>query len=470
MIGIHNIYAQKKLPNIIYILADDMGYGDASCYGQDNFLTPNIDKLAKQGMLFTQHYSGSTVCAPSRSALLSGQHTGHTSVRDNARDNQFSEGQLPLSSQTVTIAEVLKKAGYKTGAFGKWGLGFVGTEGDPNNQGFDEFFGYNCQAMAHRYYPTHLWHNDKKVMLDGNDWKSTKTYAADIIHEKALKFIEDNKDQAFFMYYPTTLPHAELIVPNDRIFKRQKKRFKRETPYTGDPNTAGLDYGDNLIIKEYCRQNNPHATFAAMMTRLDKHVGEVVSKLRKLGIEDNTLIIFTSDNGPHKEGGADPDFFDSNGRYRGIKRDLYDGGIRVPMIAKWPNKIKANTVCDHLSAFWDVLPTLAQIANTSCPVQTDGISFLPSLLNQTQPKHEYLYWEFRAQNGRQAIRMGKWKGVRLNMTDNACAPIELYDIVADPNESENLADKYPEVITKMKRLMTEAHIESSRYKFNYENK
>ncbi|WP_026777283.1 arylsulfatase [Polaribacter sp. Hel_I_88] len=456
-------------PNIIYILADDLGYADLSVYGQQKINTPNIDMLATRGMLFTQHYAGAPVCAPSRSSLMSGQHTGKTSIRSNSKAPNVEEGQPPMSGETVTVAEVLKQAGYVTGAFGKWGLGYIGSEGDPNNQGFDEFFGYNCQTQAHRFYPTHLWNNREKYFLEGNDWKNTVTYSADVIHEKALGFIEKNKDKPFFMYYPSTLPHAELLVPNDEIFKAQKEKFGAEVPYKGkNGNDKGLDYGEDLEVKGYTTQANPHATFAAMVIRLDKHVGEVVAKLKELGIEENTLIVFSSDNGPHAEGGADPEFFNSNGIFKGIKRDLYEGGIREPMIVQWPKMVKAGSTSDHISAFWDVLPTVAEIVNIDAPTESQGISFLPALLGKQQKEHEYLYWEFHEKKGRQAVRAGNWKGVRLQMSKNPNALIELYDLSKDPGEENNIAEEYPEIVAKLSDFMKEAHVKNDRYKFDYE--
>ena len=463
------VEAQQK-PNIIYILADDLGYGDLSCYGQDKISTPNIDQLARQGMQFMQHYAGAPVCAPSRSSLMSGQHTGHTSIRGNATEKGTEEGQVPMSGTTITIAELVKQAGYKTAIFGKWGLGYIGSEGDANNQGFDEFFGYNCQAVAHRYYPTHLWHNRDKVMLQGNDWKHTVTYAADVIHDKALQFIDDNKSTPFFMYYSSILPHAELIVPDDAIFQAERAKFGDETPYLGKKNGEGKDYGDNLIVKEYTTQKYPHATFAAMVKRLDQQVGELMSKLKELGIEKNTVILFSSDNGPHNEGGADPEFFNSNSFLKGIKRDVYEGGIRVPMIVKWPAKVKAGSKTEHVSAFWDVMPTLADIAQVKSPTEGDGISFLPALIGNKQKQHDFLYWEFHEKNASQAVRFGQWKGIRQNSTDLKNAPIELYDLSSDVGEEKNIANSYPDIVAKMGKIMNDSHVENERFPFDYEIK
>ena len=452
--------SQNMKPNIIYILADDAGYGDLSCYGQTKIDTPNLDQLAESGMKFTMHYSGSTVCAPSRSALLTGQHTGHTAVRGNKEIKP--EGQHPVPASAVTIAEVLKKAGYVTGAFGKWGLGFRGSEGDPNNQGFDEFYGYNCQRMAHRYYPTYIWHNQEKVEMTGNDWTKTVTYAQDEIQKATLQFIENNKDNNFFAYVPIVIPHAELIVPDDDIFAQFDGKFK-EKPYVG---SKGADYGSDLEIIKYCSQEKPRATFAAMMTRMDGYVGQIVGKLKELGIDKNTIVMFASDNGPHEEGGADPDFFNSNGNLRGYKRDLYEGGIRTAFIAAWPGTIKAGTVSDHISAFWDVLPTCAEIAGVNAPAEVDGISFLPELLGKEQPKHDYLYWEFHEKGGRLAVRMNNWKGVVYNVAKPNKTTFELFDLSVDEGEQNDVAAKHPEVVEKIKEIMKSARTDSDVFKFN----
>ena len=336
-------------PTIIYILADDMGYGDLSCYGQKKYQTPNIDKLANAGIRFTQHYSGSTVCAPSRSSLMTGMHTGHTPIRGNYE--MEPEGQFPIAKETFTVAEMLKEAGYATGAFGKWGLGYPGSEGDPNMQGFDEFYGYNCQRQGHNYYPYYLWHNQQKEILEGNKDHETGDYAPELIHRQALKFIEDHKDEPFFLYYPSIIPHAELVAPENYMDKHRGK-------YEPEKNYKGVDEGPSYKNGGYCSQPEAHAAFAAMINLLDDQVGEIVAKLEELGIADNTLIIVTSDNGPHMEGGADPNYFNGNNVFRGFKRDLYEGGIRVPMVAAWPGKIKAGQVSDHISAFWDMMPTL----------------------------------------------------------------------------------------------------------------
>ncbi len=450
-------------PNIIYILADDLGWGDISYLGQEKFDTPHIDRLIEQGMFFTNHYSGSTVCAPSRSSLLTGQHTGNTPIRGNKEYEP--EGQEPLPAGTLTFTHILQDAGYVTGAYGKWGLGFVGTSGDPNKQGFDEFFGYNCQRYAHRYYPTHIWHNEDKVILEGNDWTNKEVYAQDVIQDEALKFIEHNKDNPFFLFVPSLIPHAELIVPDDSIFQRYKGKYP-ETPYINT--RKGADYGPDLDVILYASQEYPRATFAAMVARLDMHVGQIVDKVKELGLEERTIIMFTSDNGTHREGGADPEFFNSRGGFRGYKRDLYEGGIRVPFIVSWPGVIEAGSTSDHISAFWDILPTFSELAGASVPEGIDGISFVPALLGSNdQPEHEYLYWEFHELGGRQAVRMGKWKGVKYNVL-RSDRPMELYDLEKDPAETSDLAEMHPEIIERMEQILVEARTESDIFTFKSE--
>ena len=449
--------SSDQKPNIIYILADDLGYGDLSCYGQKNFQTPNLDRLAQEGMMFTQHYSGSTVCAPSRSSLMTGLTTGHTFIRGNKEWKP--EGQYPLSAESYTIAEMLKEAGYVTGAFGKWGLGYPGSEGDPNMQGFDVFYGYNCQRIGHNYYPYHMWSNQEKVILEGNAGRKTETYGPDDIHVQAMNFMETNKDKPFFMYYPSIIPHAELFAPEEYMEKYRGK-FEPEKSY------KGIDDGPNYKVGGYGSQPESHAAFAAMINYLDDEVGIILAKLKELNIADHTLIIFTSDNGPHMEGGADPEYFDSNGALRGFKRDLYEGGIRVPMIAWWPGKIKAGTTSNHISAFWDVMPTLAEIIGVSAPENIDGISFLPTLLGQEgqQKQHDYLYWEFHERKGRQAVRKGDWKAVRYNAKIGD-RPTELYNLAEDIGEENNLAGQHPELVKEMEEIMKNARTESEIFKF-----
>jgi len=451
----------SRKTNIIFILADDLGYGDLGFLGQQYIETPNIDRLAKEGMFFSNFYSGSTVCAPSRSSFLTGLHTGHTPIRGNSEVQP--EGQLPMPDSVMTVGKSLQNAGYVTGAFGKWGLGFIGSTGEPENQGFNEFFGYNCQRYAHRYYPDYLWHNDQKIDLPGNDWTKAEDYAPDWIQEKTLLFIEENKDKPFFLFMPIVTPHAELAAPDDEIMAKYKAMFPDEKPYIGGP---GADYGSDMRIPGYQSQLYPHATFAAMVERIDRYVGEVLDKLEENGLSENTLIIFSSDNGAHQEGGADPEFFNSNGQFRGFKRDLYEGGVRAPMIAWWPTKIKAGTSSDHIAAFWDLLPTFADVAGQKISETIDGISFLPAMLGQSdQAKHEYLYWEFHEQGGKQAIRQGDWKAVKLEVFKSDTPKFELYDLSKDPGETQNLASEYPEKVAEMEKLMEESHIHNPTFSF-----
>lgn len=453
--------ASKKepSPNIIYILADDLGYGDLSCYGQQKFSTPNIDRLAKQGMLFTQHYTGCTVSAPSRSCLMTGLHTGHTPIRGNKEWKP--EGQWPLPAKSYTVAEMLKAKGYTTGAFGKWGLGFIDTEGDPNSQGFDEFFGYNCQSLAHNYYPDHLWHNHEKIMLHDNDSGKTGTYSADLIHKAALGFLEANKNKPFFLFYPTTIPHAELSA-KESYMDMFRGKFNPEKTF------KGVDRGPTYRLGPYSSQNESHAAFAAMVKELDDYVGKLLKKLKELGLEENTIVFFASDNGPHLEGGADPDFFNSNGDLKGYKRDMYEGGIRTPLLVRWPGHVKAGSVNNHVSAFWDVMPTLAEISQSKTPSAIDGISFLPALLGKKQKQHEYLYWEFHEQGGKIAARKGNWKAVKLNVDKTPQGELELYDLANDTGETKNVAAANPEIVKDMEDLMNQAHTKSEIFPFKSE--
>ena len=445
-------------PNIIYILADDLGYGDLSVYGQKRFKTPNLDRLASEGMLFTQHYAGCTVCAPSRSSLMTGQTTGHTPIRGNK--GWDPEGQWPIPASTLTVAEMLKEVGYTTGCFGKWGLGFVGTEGDPNRQGFDEFYGYNCQSLAHNYYPAYMWDNGKKVILDGNSGDKFGEYAPDLIHQRVLQFIENNKDNQFFLYYPSIIPHAELLLPQKYLLEFQGKLLPEKSYKGAEPGMEKFRAG------AYGTQNETHAAFAAMVTLLDRQVGEVLAKVKELGLNNNTIVIFSSDNGPHLEGGADPEYFDSNGPLRGFKRDLYEGGIREPMIVSWPGKIQSGSKTDHISAFWDVLPTIAEVTGAKMPQNIDGISFLPTLLAQNrQKKHEFMYWEFHEQGGRQAVRKGCWKLVCYQVLDPAKTTTELYDLDKDLGEANNVAGKHPEIVKELRNMMKNARVPSEVFPF-----
>ncbi|PTN02050.1 arylsulfatase [Mangrovibacterium marinum] len=448
--------AQK--PNIIYILADDLGYGDLSCYGQQKFQTPHIDQLAREGMRFTNHYAGCAVCAPSRSTLLTGQTTGFTPIRGNI--GVKPEGQIPLPAESFTVAELLKQSGYVTGAFGKWGLGFIDTDGDPNKQGFDQFYGYNCQTLAHNYFPGHLWDNQTKVELAGNIDNQFGDYAPELIHQQAMQFLEANKDTSFFLFYPSVIPHAELKLPEADLAQFRGK-------YDPEKSYEGADYGHPRFRKGgYGSQAECHAAFAAMVAVLDNQVGELMAKLKELDIDENTIVIFSSDNGPHREGGADPDYFDSNGPLRGYKRDLYEGGIREPMLVRWPGHVAAGTTSDLISAFWDVMPTVADLVGAEKPTNIQGISFLPTLLSQPgQKKHDYLYWEFHENDGRQAIRQGDWKYVSYKVSDPEQQTHELYDLANDPGEEHNLADQYPEIVEEMTQILWAARTESAEFPF-----
>ena len=450
-----------KKPNVIYILADDMGYGDLSCYGQEKFKTPNIDRLAAEGIRFVNHYAGSTVCAPSRGSLMTGKHTGHSYNRGNKGSKL---GDFPMAKDEVTVAEVLKEAGYVTGMFGKWGLGYVGSEGDPNHQGFDEFYGYLSQSLAHNYYPYMLWHNSDSIVLEGNAGFGQEQYAPTLLHKAAMNFLETNKDTTFFLYYPSIIPHAELFAPEIYIEKHRGK-YAPEKAYQGKDSGKGYKHG------AYGSQKESHAAFAAMINLLDDQVGEIVDKVTELGIADHTIIIFSSDNGAHTEGGADPKFFNSTGGLRGLKRDLYEGGVRVPMIVKWPGKVEAGRESEHISAFWDVLPTVADIVNVEAPVSIDGISFLPELLGQEQEVHSHLYWEFYEKEGRQAVRKGPWKAVRYKVAyDYEGTPVQLYNLEEDPFEKNNVAVQYPEMAAEMLTLIKESHTPSEDFIFAVKKK
>lgn len=441
-------------PNIIFILADDLGYGDVGVYGQQKIKTPNIDKMAAEGMRFTQFYSGTSVCAPSRSALMTGQHTGHTPIRGNKATEP--EGQWPLPAAAVTIAEILKQEGYATGDFGKWGLGYIETSGNPLKQGFDRFYGYNCQSLAHNYFPYHLWDDNTKVELNNTPQSQTQ-YAGDMIQSKALEFMGQNSKKPFFMFLSYTLPHAALQLPKgDTLFEHYKKEFNEQPKKI-------LESWDG---KGYQPQAYPHAAYAAMVGKLDAYVGQVMQKLKELNIDKNTLVIFSSDNGPHIEGGNDPAFFNSSGGLKGTKRDLYEGGIRAPFIANWPGKIKAGATSNFIGAFWDMMPTFASLAGVKPPQNIDGISILPTLLgNGMQQQHAYLYWEFHENGGRQAVRMGKWKGVKYNAAVNPGSPIELYDLDTDVSEKNNVAAQHPDIIKQIANILKQARVENADFPF-----
>jgi arylsulfatase len=455
-------------PNIIYILADDLGYGELGCYGQTKIKTPNIDGLAAEGMKFTQHYSGSPVCAPSRCVLMTGKHTGHAYIRDNDEmpergdvwHDPALEGNRPLLPNTRTIGTILQEEGYTTGAVGKWGLGGPDNSGEPNRQGFDFWYGYLCQRMAHNYYPTHLWKNTEKDMLEGNPYffphqklpedrdpydKSSydaykgQTYSMDRMVEEALRFIDRNKHDPFFLYLPFPVPHVSIQVPEESL--EEYEGVFPETPYLGD--------------KGYTPHPTPRAGYAAMITRMDREIGRILDLLEKLDLAENTLVIFSSDNGPTFNGGTDSAFFESAGPLRGLKTMLYEGGIRVPMIARWPGKIRPGSETDHVSAFWDVLPTITDIIGLDAPDEIDGVSFLPTLLgrDENQKKHRYLYWEY---NGKQAVRFGDWKAYRPRYDEK----IELYNLAEDTGERKDLASTHPEIVSEIEEILKTARTES----------
>ena len=427
-------------PNVVLIVADDLGYAELGCYGQKKIRTPNIDRLAREGMRFTQFYSGSPVCAPSRCCLMTGKHTGHAHVRDNRQ--MKPEGQTPIPDSEVTLAELLKKRGYATGAMGKWGLGPPGSEGDPNKQGLDLFFGYNCQAHAHNHYPTYLWRNDRRIELDG------KQFSQDLFEAEALKFIRAHKSGPFFLYLPFTVPHLAIQVPEDSLAEYRGKWD--DPPYDGK--------------KGYLPHPAPRAGYAAMVTRMDRTVGRVLDALKEHGLDSDTLVLFTSDNGPtyDRTGGSDSAFFESAGPLRGLKGSVYEGGIRVPLVARWPGKIEPGTTSDLPCYFPDVLPTVMGMvgASDATPKGLDGISFAPTLLGKgEQRKHEFLYWEFPSYGGQQAVRLGDWKGVRQGMTKGN-TKVELYDLKADVGEKVDVAAKHPEVVRRIERIMREQHTPS----------
>ena len=355
---------------------------------------------------------------------------------------------------------MLQDAGYVTGVFGKWGLGYPGSEGDPLNQGIDVFFGYNCQRLAHHYYPRYLWNNHEKFVLEGNQGTGKAEYGPQLIHQRALDFIAAHRREPFFLFYATPLPHAELAAPEDVIAPFRKK-FAPEKPFQGN------DGGPEYRLGQYESQAEPHAAFAAMVTLLDRQVGELREKIEQLGLADNTLIIFTSDNGPHEEGGADPEFFNSNGPLRGVKRDLYEGGIRVPMIAWGPGLINSGST-DHISAFWDVLPTVAELIDVPAPADIDGVSFLPTLRGNpnAQHQHEYLYWEFHEQGGRQAIRRGDWKAVKYDVLKPEGGQIQLYNLAQDLGEESDVSDQYPDLVAEMASLFNSARTPSEIFTFS----
>jgi arylsulfatase A-like enzyme len=423
---------RAKKPNIVFILADDLGYGDIGSYGQKQIATPNLDRIAAEGMRFTQAYAGSTVCAPSRCCLMTGKHTGHAWVRGNKGP------ELALRPRDLTVAEVLKRSGYRMGLFGKWSLGGIGTTGYPTKKGFDEWFGFFSQTQAHNYYPELLLDGSTEHLLRGNMACQKGEYTHDLFTEHALKFLDKGKSEPFFLYLPYTIPHA-----NNEMGRATGNGMEVPTdaPYSN---------------KSWPQQEKD---FAAMITRMDNDIGKIMVQLKASGVDENTIVIFSSDNGPHEEGGHKSDFFDSNGPLRGIKRDLYEGGIRVPALARWPGKIQAGQVSDQIWAFWDFLPTAAELAGLPPPTGIDGISMAPALLGKPQKSHEYLYWEFHERGFHRAVRMGDWKGVRLGTK----LPLELYNLKEDIGEENNVAAKYPKVVAEVERIMKEARTDSAEF-------
>ena len=423
--------SSQDRPNIIFIMADDLGYGDLGCYGQGVIKTPHIDRLAQEGLRFTQCYAGSTVCAPSRSVLMTGKHTGHTTVRGNfgtggVRGLGGGEGRVPLRRQDITVAEVLKRAGYVTGMTGKWGLGEPNTTGEPNRQGFDEWFGYLNQRRAHTYYPTFIWRNRERVPLPGNTGEEKTQYTHDMFTDFALEFMRENQKRPFFLYLPYCIPHARYEIPS-------------MDPYSDRP------------------WRPDEKVHAAMVTRMDRDVGRLLSLLKELGIDRRTIVFFCSDNGAAKRWEKR---FDSSGPLRGRKRDLYEGGIRTPMIVRWPGRIKAGTESDQVWYFADVLPTLADIAGAQAPTDIDGVSVLPTLLGQQQDLDQrFLYWEFFERGFQQAVRWRDWKAIR----QSPGRPLELYDLAKDIGETQDVANQRPEIIARIETYLKTARSESQNF-------
>jgi arylsulfatase A-like enzyme len=422
-------------PNIVFILADDLGYGDLGCYGQAKIRTPHIDQLAREGLRFTDFYAGSTVCAPSRCCLMTGLHTGHAQVRGNAT--------VPLAADTMTVARLLKQADYATGMIGKWGLGEHGSSGIPNNQGFDSFFGYLNQVHAHNYYPDFLWQNDERFPLDNVVERGVATkrmqYSDDLFADRAIEYLRAHRGERFFLYLPFTIPHAN----------NEAKQRGMEVP----------------SLEPYANESwpEPQRAQAAMITRLDGYVGRIMDELAKLGLDEKTIVFFSSDNGPHKEGGGDPEFFHSSGPLRGIKRSLHDGGIRVPLIARWPGHIAPGTTSSHVCAFWDFLPTAVELTGAKPPGGLDGISFVPTLIGESQAghsqkQHDYLYWEFSEGGFQQAVRAGRWKGIR-----PLDRPLEVYDLQTDLSESHNVASDHADVAARLEDYLKSARTDSQAF-------
>lgn len=422
--------ALARRPNIVLILADDLGYGDLGCYGQTQVQTPSLDRMAAEGMRFSQAYAGSTVCAPSRCCLMTGYHTGHARTRGNKYPD------LPLRPNDVTVTEILKKAGYRTALFGKWSLGQLGSTGYPTRKGFDEWFGFFSQLHAHNFYPEHLLENETAYICRGNMGTQKKDYASDLFTQRALGFVErQTAAQPFFLHLCYTVPHANNEMGRDT---GNGMEVPSDAPYTNKP---------------WPQQEK---NFAAMITRMDADIGKLMNAIRQRGLDENTLVIFTSDNGPHKEGGHAPGFFESSGPLRGIKRDLFEGGIRVPMLARWPGRIKPGSVDAMPTAFWDFLPTAAELAGAEAPLGIDGQSIVPTLLGRPQKPHDYFYWEFHESGFHQAVRTGNWKGIRLGPKE----PVALYDLEADPSERNNIAAQHPDVVMRITNILASARTDA----------
>ena len=449
LIALPSRAAEPRRPNIVFVLADDLGYGDLGCYGQQKIRTPNIDRLAAEGMRFTQFYAGAPVCAPSRCTLLTGLHTGHAIIRDNGE--LPTEGQRPIHASAVTVAEVLKAGGYRTAVVGKWGLGGPGTEGEPNRQGFDHWFGYLCQRQAHRYYPEHLWRNGEKVTLEQNQNGRRGQYSHDLMTAEAIQFIHGSavaakSDTPFFLYVAFTIPHVDLDAPDDSMAPYVGKWD--EKPFPGN---------------HYRAEARPRAAYAGMVSRMDRDVGRILAALKDAGVDDDTLVVFSSDNGPTHAGGSDAAFFRSAGDSRGLKGSLFEGGLRTPLLARWPGKIAAGSTSDFVGAQWDLMPTFAEAGRAALPAghKLDGISFLPTLLGRAgQKAHDYLYWESPTRQGAQAVRLGDWKGVKVNVKRDPAAKLQLFNLKTDPAESRDVAADHPDVVAQIERAMREGRTES----------
>ncbi len=469
-------YAQKKqsLPNIIYIYADDMGYGDVGCYGQKYIKTPNIDRMATEGIRFTQHYSTAPVCAPARCGLLTGKHAGHGYIRDNGElpdSSVLKTGQMPLPSETETVAKMLKRSGYTTAIIGKWGLGSIASTGAPNKQGFDFFYGYADQVHAHNHFPTILWRNDKQEFIPGNvetvhpkyardavidtlEYKKYvgKKYSLDLMTDEAVRFMNENKEKPFFLYLAFVIPHKALQVPDESL--KMYEGVFTEKPYDGK--------------NGYTPHPKPLSAYAAMISRMDSKVGIILNELKKLGLDENTLVMFSSDNGPAGGGGLDGRFFNSSGGLRGMKGQVYEGGIREPFVVRWPGKIVPGATTNHVSAQYDVMATLAELTDQKIS-DTDGVSFLPTLLGQDgrQKHHDFLYWEFSSGGGQYAVRIGDWKGVRTGVSRNPNSQWQVYNLASDVAETTNIADQHPELVEKFKQIVSQRN-PSHKEEWNFE--